>query len=208
MLFDSPADLAPESVLRWLELCAAGLVREKAEADRRLAAGLPLPAALNDELGLGASQAEIAEHFDACRRELELAAILTMTAAAEARIRVDAISRTETGSDDLAERLKLLRANARIDWSIALYDDGIIEAWKRYIASLKPLPDTDRARLLAAIGRFKNLLTIRHWVAHGRYWKLRWSPEHFHPIDVADIVTQLYEAFQEIAAFGKLIPFS
>jgi hypothetical protein len=208
MLFDSPADLAPESVLNWLELCAAGLLREKDEADRRLAAALPLPAALKDELGLGASQAEIAAYFTACRQELDLAAILTMTAAAEARIRVDAISRTERGNDNLAKRLKLLRANARIDWSIALYDEGIIEAWKTYIGALDTLPDADRTRLLGAIGRFKNLLAIRHWVAHGRYWKPRWDPEHFPPIDVADIVTQLYDAFREIAASGNLVAFA
>jgi hypothetical protein len=208
MLFDSPAGLAPESVLNWLYLCSAGIGREQDEAIRQLGAGLPLPAALSDELGLGASPVEIADHFDACRRELELAALLTIVAAVEARVRMDALSRIDRHGDDLAKRLKVLRDNARIDWSIALYDDGIIEAWKTYVGTLTVVPDTDRARLLGAIGRFKNLLAIRHWVAHGRYWKLQRGVEHFRPNDVADIVTDLFDAFRKIAVFGGLTVFA
>jgi len=144
----------------------------------------------------------------ACRQELELAAVLTLTAAAEARIRLDAVRRMETNKDDLARRLSLLRANARMERLIPLYKDGIVDAWKTYIESLTDLLRVDRARLLTSIGRFKNLLAIRHWVAHGRYWELQRGIEQFPPTDAADMISDLYNALRKAANHRSLMSFA
>jgi hypothetical protein len=166
MLFDEPASLEPGDVLNWFDLCSAGLAREEQEAYRLLGAEpeLPQPAFVLDVLGVGASIEDIRKYFMARRQELELAAVLALTAAAEARIRLDAAVRMQENKDDLAQRLRLLGSNARTEWRIPLYEEGIVDAWKTYIGSLTHLLRLDRARLLTAVGRFRNLLDIRHWV--------------------------------------------
>lgn len=210
MLFDAPASLEPGDVLNWFGLCRAGLVREEQEAYRLLGADieLPQPSFVLDVVGVGASREEIGEYFMACRRELELTAVLTLTAAAEARIRLDAALRMETNKDDLAQRLRLLRSNARTEWRIPLYEDGIVDAWKTYIGSLTDLLKVDRARMLTSIGRFRNLLDIRHWVAHGRYWELQRGIEHYPPADAADMVSELYDALRRAADHRSLMSFA
>lgn len=210
MLFAAPASLEPGDVLNWFDLCNVGLAREEQEAFRLLGAGIepPLPSPLFDVLGIGASRTDIRNHFTACRQELELVTLLTLTAAAEARIRLDALQRRATAKDELARRLGVLSANVRAEWQIPLYDDGIIAAWKTYIGSLPDLVNLDRARLLSAIGRFKNLLDVRHWVAHGRYWQIQRGIEHYPPTTVADIVSDLYDALRSAANHRSLMAFS
>ena len=207
MLFDDPSSLEPDDVLNWLTLCFAGLDREEQEAYRLLSASIDLPPFLLDYLGIGASREDIREYFMACRQELELTAVLTLTAAAEARIRLDAASRMEKSKDDLAKRFCVLRSSARTLWSIPLYEDGIVDAWKTYIGSLTDLLALERARLLTAVGRFKNLLSIRHWVAHGRYWQLQRGIEHYPPADAAEIVCELFDALRIAADQRSLMSF-
>lgn len=210
MLFDNPAALEPEDVVNWFDLCRTGLAREEQEAYQLLVgrAESIQPSLLFDALGIGASKDEVAEYFIACRRELELSAVLTLTAAAEARIRLDAALRMQRDKDDLARRLNLLRSNARTEWRIPLYQDGIVDAWKTYIGSLQDLLTVDRARLLTAIGRFRNLLEIRHWVAHGRYWAIRRGIEHYPPSDAAAIINELFDALRRAADHRGLMTFS
>jgi hypothetical protein len=210
MLFDEPASLEPGDVLNWFNMCSAGLAREEQEAYRLLGAEPELRQAtvVLDALGVGSSRQDIREYFLACGQELELAAVLALTAAAEARIRLDAAVRMQENQDDLAQRLRLLRSNARTEWRIPLYEYGIVDAWKTYIGSLTDLLRLDRARLLTAIGRFRNLLEIRHWVAHGRYWELQRGIEHYPPAKAADIVGELYEALRKAADHRGLISFA
>jgi hypothetical protein len=210
MLFDDPASLEPDDVLDWFDLCSAGLAREEEEAYRLVGTEIepPQPSFLLEVLGVGASREEISKYFMACRRELELSAVLTLTAAAEARIRLDAGLRMEADKDDLAQRLSLLRSNARADWRIPLYEDGIVDAWKTYIGSLTDLENVDRARLLTAIGQFRNLLGLRHWVAHGRYWDLQRGVEHYPPADAADMISELYDALRRAASYRSLMSFA
>jgi hypothetical protein len=209
MLFDDPATLEPDKVVDWFDLCSAGLAREEQEVYRLLGTEpeLAQPPFLLEVLRVGTSREEIREYFMACRLELELAAVLTLTAAAEARIRLDAAVRARHNKGDLAQRLSVLRSNARTEWRIPLYEDGIVDAWKRYIGSLTDLLRVDRARLLTAIGRFKNLLDIRHWVAHGRYWELRRGIEHYSLSDAADIVSEFYDALRRAADHRNLMSF-
>jgi hypothetical protein len=53
----------------------------------------------------------------------------------------------------------------------------------------------------------QNLLRIRHWVAHGRYWEIRWDIEHYPPRDVADLIDDLFNALRSAASFRGLMSF-
>jgi hypothetical protein len=208
MLFDDPASLEPEEVVYWFEVCGAALAHEEQETYRLLGTEAELSPALVGALGVGASSEEIAAYFTGCREELELSAVLALTASAEARLRLDAALRMQRGQDALGKRLQVMQANARAGWMIPLYADGIVDAWKAYIASIANLVKNDRARMLTSIGRFKNLLDIRHWVAHGRYWELKWGITQFSPDVAADIVSELYTALRTAAGLEGLMSFA
>lgn len=87
MLFDAPASLEPIDVLNWLDVCNAGLDCEERDAHLLLQKDLELPSHLVDALGVAASRKDLDEYFVASRRELELSAVFTLIAAAEARVR-------------------------------------------------------------------------------------------------------------------------
>jgi hypothetical protein len=207
MLFNDPASLDPETVLDWLNLCHASLDLEEQTTYELLLADRDPPQALIDSLEIGASKEDISQYFASCRQEMELAAVLTLVASAEARIRLDTASRIKKSGDALAKRLSLLKARAPTEWAIPLYEGGIIEAWKTYIRTLTTPVRLDQERLLSAIGRFKNLLDIRHWVAHGRYWEPRWGTEQFPADGAAKIVSEMYAAFRQVANHGDLLAF-
>ena len=140
---------------------------------------------------------------------MDLSAILTLIAGAEARIRLDARQRMK-GSGPLAMKLAFLSGNARSEWGIPLYENGIMDAWKDQVSllSLSGLPQADRDRFLTNIGRFKEVLTVRHWVAHGRYWELKRNIGSYPPATVARMVTSLYVALRDVASYGGLAAFA
>jgi hypothetical protein len=210
MLFDQPEKLQPDDVLDWHALCAAGLDCERLNVRECLLNQSPVPAYLRDALQ-GATSKEVDSYFLSCKQELDLAVVLTLIAAAEARIRLDARRRVEAtanaGNNTLAGRLKLLRAGVNKDWAVPLYEDGILDAWKDYTATLAAIPGQDQARIRTCIGNLKNMLHVRHWVAHGRYWELRNGIGHYPPVTVAKVVTSLYKALSEAAISGGLMAF-
>ncbi len=210
MLFDDPASLNPEEVLRWLEVCSLSLMHEEQQTYEllRTRADLSDSSWLLEAAGVGASKTEVQRYFEACQQELDLAAVLTLTAAAEARIRLDAERRGQTNAGELAQRLRVLRAGVQSAWQVPFYDGGILEAWKRYIGSLAHISAIERARLLSAIGRLNRLLNVRHWVAHGRYWALQWRMGPRQATAAAEIVEELYEALRRAADHGDLMEFA
>jgi hypothetical protein len=96
MLFDEPATLEPDDILAWYELCSEGLERERQDTHRRLSLREEMPSHLSDILPIGATQSEIDDYFSSCQEELDLSAVLTLAASAEARIRLDAALRRKT----------------------------------------------------------------------------------------------------------------
>jgi hypothetical protein len=140
-----------------------------------------------------------------------LTVVLTLIAAAEGRIRLDARRRVNTkahaGTDQLAGRLKVLFSGADKDWAVPLYESGIMEAWKEYTAALTSIPEQDKDRIRTCIGRLKDMLHVRHWVAHGRYWKLSGGIERYPPATVAKAVASMYQALDDAATRGGLIAF-
>ena len=82
-----------------------------------------------------------------------------------------------------------------------------MDAWKDYTATLAAIPPQDQARILTCIGKFKDVLRVRHWVAHGRYWELPGGIKRYPPVNVAKAVTSLYKALGEAAICGGLMAF-
>jgi hypothetical protein len=207
MLFDQPATLEPEDILAWYDLCSAGLERERLHAQGLLVLEEALPSYLNHVLALGATQTEIDEYFISCQEELDLAAVLTLTASAEARLRLDAAERSRRKTDELAKRLAVLSANADAEWRVPLYEGGIADAWKTYVVTVG-LPESERNQIVSAIGRFKEILALRHWVAHGRYWEFVRGIRSYPPVMVARSISALYDALRRIATHGQLMAFA
>lgn len=208
MLFDQPETLEPNDVLDWHALCAAGLIRERKYAYGCLQDQTPLPAYLVNALPVGATKAEIDLYFKSCQQELELSTVLTLIAGAEARVRLDAQQRAHPSANALAGRLALLQSQAAQDWGVPLYEAGIMDAWKNHVGTLTGLSQKERDRILTAIGGFKDVLRVRHWVAHGRYWQLRRDIGSYPPATVAQTVTSLYIALREIASHGGQMAFA
>jgi hypothetical protein len=212
MLFDQPETLAPGNVLDWHALCTAGLDQERRTVRERLLTQSPIPEYLSAVFPVGTESDEIDSYFASCRQELDLSVVLTLIAAAEGRIRLDARRRVNAnahaGSDQLAGRLKLLFSGADNDWAVPLYESGIMEAWKEYTATLPSIPEQDKDRIRTCIGRLKDMLRVRHWVAHGRYWKLSGGGiERYPPATVAKAVASMYQALDDAAARGRLTAF-
>jgi hypothetical protein len=210
MLFDQPEHLEPNQVLAWHALCHAGLEEQRAKIRKCLLNQSPLPSYVASIL-FGADSDQVDSYFADCREELDLTVVLTLIAAAEGRIRLDAKRRLgasgNAGFNMLAGRLKVLFSEANKDWTVPLYESGILEAWKSYIATLTTITVQDRDRILTCIGKLKDMLPVRHWVAHGRYYKLRRGIKSYPPFNVANAVTSLYEALGEAATCGGVMAF-
>jgi hypothetical protein len=208
MLFDQPEILEPNDVLDWHALCAAGLIRERQHAYWCLQDQNPLPAYLANALPVGATKAEIDLYFKSCQQELDLSTVLTLIAGAEARVRLDAQQRARSSANALAGRLALLQSQAAQDWGVPLHETGIMDAWKNHVGTLTGLSQKERDRILTAIGGFRDVLRVRHWVAHGRYWQLQRDIGSYPPATVAQTVTALYVALREIANHGGQMAFA
>jgi len=107
----------------------------------------------------------------------------------------------------LTGRLSLLFSMAGDDRAVPLYERGIMEAWKDYTATLSAISAQDQDRIRTCIGGLKDVLRVRHWVAHGRYWELRGGIGRYPPANVGKVVTSLYKALREAATCGGLMTF-
>lgn len=205
MIFDNPRMLSPQDVLRWLTLYDSAL----ACALQLIAEGIKVPqleflSDPPDDVG----KPDAKRYVSSCKQELDLAGVFTLIAAAEGRIRLDVETRKQQMEDQLGRRFNVLGAKVHHLWQIPLYEGGIIDAWKMYIASLATLSSRERAQLLTSIGKLRNLLTVRHWLAHGRYWQAPHEIERYSAETVADIVSDLYEALRMAAAYGGAMAFA
>lgn len=104
--------------------------------------------------------AEFVEVLSLLRDEVEQRAYLALVAATEAVLQVDFRSRTR------AKRKTLLTGHARaLLWNEKKYAarvvvEDVLDAWKNVPGARK-----------APISEFRQLLTHRHWLAHGRYFE-------------------------------------
>lgn len=212
MLFDFPATLQQDTVLDWHALCSEGIAERRFFALKLLRTGQSPPDYLADALN-GATELEVNEYFEDCQAELDLSTAFTLIAAAEARIRLDAQKRIDlagtakaANNNPLTKRLGVLFSQANRPWSVSFYDQGILEAWKSYVATLT-ISQQDRDKLLGGIGGMKSALPLRHWVAHGRYWEPTRDLISSAPSQVARTIDRLYFCLRDIAARGNALEF-
>jgi hypothetical protein len=117
----------------------------------------------------GMTAAEVYELFEFYNKEAEYSSMLALIASIEAYIRVDFVERRRrTGG------FRTLYSQFGIR---ALFDD-ILDAWS-YLDSIHS----------RWVSKFRDLLRLRHWLAHGRYWNQNvgrndYSPELVYEIGI------------------------
>jgi hypothetical protein len=205
LLFGAPEKLSTKEVLDWHGTLSSGLTDEHLRA-KNLGPSDPFPPSLLDAL-FGATSAEIDTHFEGCETELNISAGLFMIAAAEARIRTDALKRS-FDADPLGTRLGMIFRRHVQKWKVGLYDPGIMAEWKRYVNLPGLFSDSEKTRLLRSIGRFGEALDFRHWVSHGRYWQFNRDFSDFQqPANVAARMDELFKALPFITTSKGLRAF-
>jgi hypothetical protein len=169
VLFTDPIRTHASQIKQWHGACEVSLNTELGITTRAVIQSHPVKPEIATAVGDGSSLKEIDAYFQSSKREIELAAIFTIIANMEARIRIDAMTRQQNlaANGILGGRLKIIHAKAKKPWQVPLYENGILDAWK---LAARSLGDHDVA---AAVGRLSELLKFRHWTAHGRYWLLK-----------------------------------
>lgn len=171
----SPTDPNIDSVWRWFEFQLALIKESRAHVLRseELRSGAVAATLLpHEEKFKGYSREEVEEFFDAQRRRLELLTMLELLATTEAILRLEVYSRiTLRRKDSLSRRLRRLH---KVRGNRIRLDEDIL-------ATLK-----DEGISASAISAFRGALKLRHWLAHGRYWRPKLGRD-FIPHDVFDI---------------------
>ncbi len=152
----------------------------------------PVLAAMPGELNLslsryvGKTPEELEDDFAYQIAELGWLTMLGMLACTEAALRVDFIERVSNKKkDDTSRQFQKICKQQGIK-KIRLEED-ILDTWKDF---------GSRARTKSAVGEFKGVLRLRHWLAHGRYWR---RPKlgraaGYDPVDVFDICKLMLQA--------------
>ena len=99
---------------------------------------------------------ELDSAFENMSEELGLEVALALVAAIEAMLMLDYQRRAQSGPKDALQVRMLVRWKRRRE---TVRFDEVLEAWKEAHPAQGEV-----------IGRFKQVLDLRHWVAHGRYW--------------------------------------
>jgi len=165
-----------------LEMRAAVDGRELEILDR-IARYLPVPVAI-----LGMTPDEVAAHFEDARRELDVAASLLVLAEAEAVLRVDYLSRVQRKGKDAVSRAyrDLHKAKqARVG-----LDHDLLAIWVAHHAECK-----------SAVSEFRAVLSLRHWLAHGRYWTPKLG-RVYAPHDVFEIAARRFAKLPEVTGWS------
>ena len=138
----------------------------------------------------GMTEADVDQHHDHVRDELDRLTVLNLVASGEASIRVDYARRAGgKGKGPLSVTYR---------------------AWHRALTDRKQRrPDFDEGGILDElrsagvvdnhlIGRFRECLRPRHWVGHGRYWDRPAEVDKLDPDEVYDRVRALLVALRAV----------
>ncbi len=139
---------------------------------------------------VGKTREELDEEFVFQIVELGQLSMLGMLASTEAALRVDYIERVANKKKDNVSRRFRKRYKERGVEKIRLEED-ILDTWKEHGSG---------SQIKTAVGEFKSVLKLRHWLAHGRYWKPKLGrAEGYTPLDVFDICKLLLQAVDLMA---------
>jgi len=169
--------LSLEEAWDWYEFQDALIGAEKARTLDALLTGV----ALDQPRYFAKTRDELVEFFDEQRDELKNAVMLNLLAATEAALRVDYLVRViNKKKDGISKRFALLYKEYGLKVGL---EEQILDCWKQHAP----------AAARGAIGQFNGALNLRHWLAHGRYWKSRLG-RVYDPQDVFEICDALLKA--------------
>ena len=171
----------------WYEFQRALLGEEKSRVLAALAGSLVHSLARY----VGKTRDELDADFAYQLAELGQLTMLALLACTEAALRVDFIERVANKKkDEVSRRFREIYKEQGIE-KIRLEED-ILDTWKDQgsAAGIKP-----------AVGEFKGALPLRHWLAHGRYWKPKLGrAAGYDPVDVFDICKGLLQTTELMPA--------
>ncbi|MDM8561249.1 hypothetical protein [Candidatus Parabeggiatoa sp. HSG14] len=128
---------------------------------------------------LSMTKDEILEHFAEQQEELEKLVSLDFVASVEASLRIDYLTRVyNKKKDKISRNFRDLYQNKGLE---ARLSEDILEIWVNSDIACKP-----------AVGDFRGLLRLRHWLAHGRYWTPKLG-RNYSPERVFDISKNLFD---------------
>lgn len=131
----------------------------------------------------GKTPEELAADFAFQTAELSLLSMLGMLACTEAALRVDFIERISYRKRDEVSRG--FRDAFREQGEKIRFEEDILDVWREH----------GNAGVNRAVQEFKGALNLRHWLAHGRYWKPKLGrAAGYDPVDVFDICWELLHA--------------
>lgn len=165
----------------WYEFQRALIGEEKTRVLTALFSGSsPLPSGY-----LSKTAEELDDSFAHQLAELNQLTMLGLLASTEARLRVDFIERiSNKKKDDVSRRFWEVYKEQGIE-KIRLEED-ILDTWRDFASG---------AGIKSAVAEFKGVLHLRHWLAHGRYWKPKLGrAAGYDPVDVFDICKDLLQA--------------
>ena len=119
----------------------------------------------------GKTHDELAELFEEQRAELRWAVVLNLIASTEAALKVDFIEKVIQNKKDATSKV-----------FVALYKTQQLRVKLTDLLDIWRSRSTDHA-MSEAVRMFKEALKLRHWLAHGRYWKPKLVRD-FDPQDV------------------------
>ena len=176
-------------MLNWYEFQRALIGEEKGRVLDVLTAGLgPAP-----NRYVGKTAAELATDFEFQISELDQLTILGLLTATEGSLRVDFIHRAWNKlKDDVSREFRKAFKKTEKRTERIRFEADILDTWLDHTAS---------ARIKKAIGDFKGALKLRHWLAHGRYWRPKLvRARGYSALDVFDICKELLQALELLPA--------
>jgi hypothetical protein len=115
--------------------------------------------------------------------ELSLLSMFGMLACTEAALQVDFIVRV--GNREKDEVSRGFRDASKEQGGRIRLEEDILDVWREH----------GEARIKSAVQAFKGALNLRHWLAHGRYWKPKLGrAAGYVPADVFGICSELLQA--------------
>jgi hypothetical protein len=175
--------LSPDRVMEWYEAMRESLVAYRGAVLAAFRAG----GLTSFPRFLGMTADDIDEAFSSQREELDNVTVLSLMASAEAEIQADYDLRSARRKlrDPLSKEYSRLHSGLRRrGWfgrrSRPSFDDHLLEAIRA--SGIAP-PHV--------VGHFRDILNLRHWLAHGRYWAANLGRRTYDPHDVYQTIIAL-----------------
>ncbi|HVC95397.1 MAG TPA: hypothetical protein VND64_17000 [Pirellulales bacterium] len=164
----------------WYEFQRALIGEEKSRVFDSLSSGTGL---LTSRY-LAKTWEELDDDFDYQTAELGRVTMLGVLTCTEAALRVDFIERVRNKKkDDISREFR--KTHRRRGVQKVRLEEDILDVWRKR---------GEQAGLKSAVAELKGALNLRHWLAHGRYWKPKLGrAAGYDVVEVFDICNDLLQ---------------